>query len=492
MYTKKCVAVLLIVALLCACLSGCVKLDGLDPMESTMDTDPIQTVPTTETDNTVPSENATQPTETDNTVPSENTTQPTETESADPTENTTEPAGTASATPVDINTVGGAVIVGVIGYDEQGWYLQPEQPLNVAYEYFLDNPSVFPQQTRIAMFDPKVDGVEKALYLGQTVTLEGSFRFYRDDFETLYFAPYTVTLGKLVPQSYSAPDLMMPEEPENLLDPSWPLPKYMDPMILDNRYVYNAFMLSEESLQLMGNDFAVFYVGFVDAFLNYQSEFECPEKRFAEMLSTVIYYDFPLYSACAEPIEYVKHYDPETGMLSIVYKYDEQTHKDMILRFMDAADTLLADTSPDKTDLENAKSIYHALCTRVTYDDSALTEFERKESYYAYLYHSGVCVTFANAYNQLLTQVGIKSTLAHCDHTDTLSHCWSVVTLDGAQYFCDPTYELNYDSGAGYYFFGMNFADRTADGLGDQGIRCGRYYTRPMDAEMIAEHSIVN
>ena len=342
------------------------------------------------------------------------------------------------------------------------------------------------------MFDPKVDGVEKALYLGQTVTMEGTFRFFRDDFETLYFAPYTITIGKLVSQSYSAPDLKMPEEPENLYDPSWPLPKYMDLMVQDGQYVYNAFVLSEESIQLMGNDFAAFYVGFVDAFLNYQSEFECPDKQFAEMLSTIIYYDFPLYSACAETFEYVKHYDPDAGTVSIIYKYDEQTHADMIERFMTAADTLLADTSPDKTDVENAKSIYHALCTRVTYDDSAMTEFERKESYYAYLHNSGVCVTFANAYNQLLTQVGIKTTLAHCDNPDTVGHSWSVITLDGEQYFCDPTYELSYDNGAGYYFFGMNYADRTADGLGAQGIRYGRYYVRPLDAEMIAEYSIEN
>ena len=94
------------------------------------------------------------------------------------------------------------------------------------------------------------------------------------------------------------------------------------------------------------------------------------------MLSTVIYYDFPLYSACAEAVEYVKHYDPETKMLSIVYKHDAQTHKNIIDQFLDAADSLLADASPDKTDLENAKSIYHALCTRMPYDDSALTQFE--------------------------------------------------------------------------------------------------------------------
>ena len=462
MYKNRYVMMFAVLALLCACLSGCFKPDTWDSTESTTGKDPVQTTPTIKTDHT------------------------------DPTENTTQPTETAPVTPVDIDTVGGAVIVGVIGYDAQGWYLQPEQPLNVTYEYFLDNPSIFPQQTRIAMFDPQVDGVEKARYHGQTVTMEGTFRFYREDFETLYFAPYTITIGKLVPQSYGAPDLMMPEETENLFDPSLSLPECMDSMIQDGRYIYNAFMLSEESLQLMGNDFAEFYIGFVDAFLNYRSEIECPEKRFAEMLSSVIYYDFPLYSACAETVEYVKHYDPETKMLSIVYKYDEQTHLDMIEQFLEAADTLLADASPDKTDVENAKSIYHALCTRVTYDNSALTEFERKENYYAYLHNSGVCITFANVYNQLLTQVGIKTTLAHCDNPETVGHIWSVVTLDGQQYFCDPTYELNYDSGAGYRFFGMNYADRIADGTGAQGIWCGRYYTYPMDATMIAERSLEN
>ena len=420
------------------------------------------------------------PTETAPIVPEETTAVTSEVMNPEPTQKE----------PIDIETIGGAIIVGKIGYYEEGWYLQPEQPLNVKYEYFLDNPSVFPRQTRIAMFDPAVDGVEKARYLGHTVTMEGTFRFYRDDFETLYFAPYTITLGKLVLQSHGAPDLIMPQEPEDLYDPSRPLPKYMDPMVQGGQYIYNAFMLSEESIRLMGNDFADFYVGFVDAFLNYRSTFECPEKRFAEMLSSIIYYDFPLYSACAETVEYMKHYDPETKLLSIVYKYDEQTHSDMIARFMEAANTLLADTSPDKTDAENAKSIYHALCTRMTYDHSALTEYERKESYYAYLYNSGVCTTFAYAYNQLLTQVGIKTTLAHCTSIETIGHSWSVITIDDKQYFCDPTYELNYDGGSGYRFFGMNYADRIADGTGAQGIGYGRYYTHPLDTTMIAEQSL--
>ena len=107
-----------------------------------------------------------------------------------------------------------------------------------------------------------------------------------------------------------------------------------------------------------------------------------------------------------------------------------------------------------------------------------------------HIFTIAVCVTFANVYNQLLTQVGIKTTIATCEYDATMGHVWSVVTLNGQDYFCDPTFELSYDRGSGYIYFGMNYADRIEDGTGAQGIRCGRYYTRSMDATMIADHSI--
>ena len=423
------------------------------------------------------------------------TTEPTaepETVQTEPTAEVTQPAETEPVVlvPIDIETVGGAVIIGTIGQDAQGWYLQAEQPLNITYHCFLDAPSVFLEQMRIRMFDPKDDGVEKAFYLGQTVTAAGTFRFFRDDFETLYFVPYTITMGKNADHSHSAPELMPPEEPKNLYDPTLPLPANMDLMIRDGRYVYNAYRLSQETLELMGNGFADFYVEFVDAFLNYRTEVPCPDRDYAEMLSTIIFDEFPLYNACAEPFEFFKHYDPEKRTVSIVYQYDKATFEVIKAQFFDAANAFLADTSPDRTDEENARSIYHALCTSMTYDYSALTEFERKEGYYAYLYNSGVCITFANVYNQLLNQVGIQTTLAHCDSEDTIGHSWSVVTLEGIQYFCDPTYELSYDGGTGYKFFGMSYADRIADGTGVLGIRCGRYYVNPMSPDMIAEKSL--
>ena len=401
-----------------------------------------------------------------------------------------EPEQDDPPTPVDIETIGGVVIVGRIGFDESGWHIVPEQPLNISYSYFLDKPSVFPLQTRISMMDPDDDCVEKSVYIGKTVTVQGEFRFVRNDFETLYLLPYTITVGKTVEGSYGDSELKAPEGPVDLYDRSEPLPKYMEPLIMDGCYVYNAFMLSEESLQLMGNGFALFYCDFVDAILSYRNEITCPEERYAEMLGSVIYYDFPVFNACAEPYEFFKHYDRETGTIHIKYRYSEDEHNKLIEQFLNAADDMLASVTPDMSEVEKAKIIYHNLCTRVVYDDSALEVFERKDSYYAYLHHSGVCVTFANVYNQLLTQTRIKTTLAACNYDATMGHVWSVVTLDGRDYFCDPTFELSYDKGKGYIYFGMDYADRTKDGVGADGIRIGRYYTSAVLPEMIAEQSL--
>lgn len=427
-----------------------------------------------------------------NTTPS---TENQETQGNDPTGGTvpgnTEPG--IEPIPVDIETVGGVVIVGKIGFDEKGWHIIPEQPLNITFKYFLDKPFVFPEQTRISMLDPMQDGVDKAVYLGQLVTASGEFRFVRDDFETIFFLPYTITIGKIAEGSYADSELKKPEGPVDLYDRSKPLPKEMEARILDGKYIYNAFMLSEEALQLMGNDFAVFYCDFVDAILNHKSEIACPDKTYAEMLSTVIYYDFPIFNACAQPFEFFKHYNRETSTIHIEYKYNADEHQKLLDRFFKAADAMLAGLTPDMRDVEKAKNIYHNLCTRMVYDDSALEDFQRKDSYYAYLNNSGVCVTFANVYNQLLTQVGIKTTIAACDYDPTMSHIWSVVTLDGKDYFCDPTFELSYNNGNGYLYFGMNYADRTKNGLGKNGIRAGRHFLAyTVLPEMIAEQSLQN
>jgi hypothetical protein len=53
---------------------------------------------------------------------------------------------------------------------------------------------------------------------------------------------------------------------------------------------------------------------------------------------------------------------------------------------------------------------------------------------------------------------------------------WSLVTIDGEKYFCDPTFELNIKEGTEYEYFLMTYDQRVADGLGANGITVGRYY----------------
>ena len=468
---------MLLVVVLCLGLCAC----GVSANNNQNEETPQNTL-----ESTTPTE--TSPGVTDETTPpTTEATIPAATTPSEPKETVPE---ISAKNPIDIETIGGVVIVGKIGFDETGWHIVPEQPLNITYSYFLNNPSVFPEQTRINMIDPKDDGMDKTVYLGHTVTVHGEFRFVRNDFETLYLRPYTITIGKIVEESYGAPELKAPEGPVDLYDRSEPLPKYLESRIIDGKYIYNAFMLSEESLQLLGNDFALFYCDFVDAILCYRSEVPCPDRSYAEMLSTVIYYDCPIFNACAEPFEFFKHYDDETNTIRIEYKYSADEHQKLLAQIHDAADAMLATVTPDMSDIEKAQSIYHELCTRMVYDDSALEDLERKDSYFAYLHNSGVCVTFANVYNQLLTQVGIKTTLATCAYDATMGHVWSVVTLNGEDYFCDPTFELSYDKGNGYIYFGMNYADRISDGTGIDGIRAGKYFTYTVQPEMIATESL--
>ena len=135
---KNIISVLLLMALICSILCAC-QTHGQNPHNN-------DTKPSAENQATEGSD-STEGTEPDNTEPEIN------------------------PIPVDIETIGGVVIVGKIGFDEKGWHIIPEQPLNITYTYFLNKPSVFPAQTRISMLEPKNDSVDKAVYLGQTVTV---------------------------------------------------------------------------------------------------------------------------------------------------------------------------------------------------------------------------------------------------------------------------------------------------------------------------------
>ena len=382
---------------------------------------------------------------------------------------------TAPAEPLSLTTPGGVILIGVIGNDSDGWYFTPEQPLDIEYTYFVDHPLTFTGISRIGMFDTDIDGVDKTPYIGETVTVSGELRTVRDDMETLYFFAFTVEAGKTLKQSCAVPDLKPPVTDSGIkYDPDAPLPEAMSSKTEDGHYVYNPYMLSLETVEHMGNGFAEFYVEFVDAFLNYRTDVSCPDRQYADMLWTILGYEFPLYvinGIC----DYSKNYDEVTHTLKIQYSKSRDEHERLIREFVECANGYLADARPEQSEQLRAETVYHALCTSVKYDYDALKTRDKIEPYYAYVTRSGICSTFATTYSQLLTQVGIRCTLASGYTSKGEPHAWDVVSIDGINYFCDPTYELGFRGGSAFLYFGCTTYDRANDDYAESVIIIGRY-----------------
>lgn len=368
-------------------------------------------------------------------------------------------------TSLSIETPGGAILVGTIKKDTKGWYFEPEQTLTVKLTYYIDHPELFENLTRIEMFDYSDDGLNKTLYQDDTVTITGMLQNYRGA-GTLYLYPCSVERGKTVEIGYAMPDLDYPSEDSFSYDPSIPLPTKMQPTVVNGRYEYNPYILTTDTLENMGNDFAEFYIDFVDAWLSYKTSCRCEDKRYADLFSSVMYYEFPLFSADGE-YDFLTGYDTDTKTLHWSYTSKSKAeHDKLISDFKTAANGFLKNVKPSDSEQLRAQALYHSFCSAMTYDYDVMESRERVDAYYAYILNRGVCVTFACAMSQLYAQIGIEATLVSGDTSQGEGHVWNVVTIGNKNYFCDSTYELSFNSGKGFVYFGMSMQDRLNDGSG--------------------------
>lgn len=256
----------------------------------------------------------------------------------------------------------------------------------------------------------------------------------------------------------------------------------MRPHTENGQYIYNFYALSDEALALEDEGFAAFYVSFVDAYLSYENTIACPSRSYAYTLVSVINREFPVFVADGQ-MDSLFAYDPETETVSWSYTSSKAEHDSVVKEFAAQAQLFLDGVRDDQSDQYKAQKIYHNLCPTLTYDYEGLETKKNIEPYYVYMQHSGVCFSFAGAYSQLLTQVGIKSTEAsgQSNFAD-IPHAWTVLCIDGENYFCDPTYEITVKSGTVYAYYGMNLDMRLNGGeyTRDQ-MFVGRYNTLPVD-----------
>lgn len=103
-----------------------------------------------------------------------------------------------------------------------------------------------------------------------------------------------------------------------------------------------------------------------------------------------------------------------------------------------AADKLLDGIKGSSlSDVEKALLIHDRLALLLSYDES-LTAADNDNIYGALVKNVCICEGYTNAYEYLLSQVGITST--HCS-SNTLRHEWNIVILNGKKYHVDVTFD---------------------------------------------------
>lgn len=387
----------------------------------------------------------------------------------------------------DIETTGGAVLVGSIQKDDSGLYLTPETSLNIKCTDPSGNAYAFTGVAALRLSSSLQD-IE---YLGSIVTVSGRLQADNGGSE-LYIYPYKIDYGKRAAASCAAPDLEPSSGESDVYEPWRPLPEKMRPTVKGGAYVYNPYALSTAALRYMGRDFADFYISFIDAYLNYDTSVPCPSRRYADMLPRILEYEFPLYGA-ELVFDTLTFYDPASGSIRWSYSTGSRAEHDALVEsFYAEANEFLGGAATGIGEKELAMTVYHNITTRVKYDYDILRAGyvpAYHPSYRAYHEHTGICSAFARTYAQMLTQVGITAELCATDmRGEIVGHAWVIASINGSNYFFDPTYELSTTAGQGYVYFGMTLATRLS---GDRRIikdtiAVGTYDAKPVDEVVLS------
>lgn len=381
---------------------------------------------------------------------------------------------------LSIETPSGAVLVGIINKDSEGWYFMPEQPVNITLTYYIDHPEKFDNVIKLRMLSDDEDNFNKSLYINEIVTITGEILNPRSA-GILYLYPYDIKTGKQVSKSYADESVKAPVSEFKEMDESL-LPDKMSSKIVNGEYKYNFYMVSKETLYNFDNDFINFYLDFVYSFLNYETSISCPKKSYADYIFLILDYEFPVFYADGK-YDYSLAYDEENKTLNWSYtSKNKSEHNKLIKEFEDEANKFLSGVKENQSESYKAQIIYHNLTPVITYDYEGFKNGKAEESYYVYTKHLGVCHSFAFTYSQLLTQVGIESTIATgMSSLSQMGHSWTVMKIDNEYYFSDPTYEIGFQNGTSYAFYGMGIKERErTNEYNEENIVIGKYNSKPI------------
>lgn len=375
--------------------------------------------------------------------------------------------------PIDVNTSSGIALIGMIKKENNEWYFILDTPINLILETYIDHKEEFKNVYKIKMLDDDLYGVKKEIYINELVTITGIISNPRSA-GILNLIPYTIKRGKTIDVNASISNIVAPEE--NVTYDENKIHDKMKSIIKDNKYEYNYYKLSDETLKTFGTDFIDFYISFVDAYINYETIVKCDNKTYFYNLISLIEHDFPIFNIDAN-LDVINGYNEASKTIIIKYTSTKEEHDKFISKFLKSANEFLKGVTPNMSDSLKAQIIYHNLSSNIKYNYDALNNLEKGLSIYVYLNHNGICHSFADAYCQLLNQVDIDCTIAAGVPKDSsIGHAWSAFKIDDEWYFADPTYELSYKDGNYYAYYGMNLEQRlNKDEFASDKLFIGKY-----------------
>lgn len=248
----------------------------------------------------------------------------------------------------------------------------------------------------------------------------------------------------------------------------------VQPIIVDGHYQYNPYLLSKEAIENYDMGFLSFYKDFVTAYMNYETECTCTEVDYAKHIPLVIGNECAFFS----DDDIVFEYDYDHQRVTWEYLVDKETLDERIRKVTNEMQNYLSMVSSEMDEVDKVQTLYHAFCPLMTYNDERAVSREKISGCYAFSEHQGICLTFANAFAELLSQVDIDASTASGATEDDQWHVWNVATINGQNYFFDTTFEMTFKEGTAYAYYGMSMDERVQTGVLAEGMNVSRYFCK--------------
>ena len=162
----------------------------------------------------------------------------------------------------------------------------------------------------------------------------------------------------------------------------------------------------------------------------------------AEEAWAYVHYDVPeAFNASLSSISCITESNKAIS-LNVTYKLSKSDYDKVLSAIKIIAEGMISDIKGSNlSDAEKVLLVHDRIATWCEYDESVSSSDGSEYSYSmvgVFLNKKAVCMGYADAFNYLMSMLGIES---YCCHSTALKHAWNIVVVDGKKYHCDITFD---------------------------------------------------